>query len=48
MTEKDAVKCIEFASEEHWFLPIDVKMTNAFEHRLTILLKDISDGQKTA
>ena len=48
MTEKDAVKCIEFASEEHWFLPIDVKMTNAFEHRLTILLKDISNGQKTA
>jgi len=48
MTEKDAIKCTEFASEEHWFLPIDVKMTNAFEHRLTILLKDISNGQKTA
>jgi tetraacyldisaccharide 4'-kinase len=48
MTEKDAVKCTEFASTEHWFLPIDVKMTNAFEHRLTILLKDISNGQKTA
>lgn len=48
MTEKDAVKCTEFASAEHWFLPIDVKMTNAFEHRLTILLKDISNGQKTA
>ena len=46
MTEKDAVKCTEFASEEHWFLPIDVNMSNAFEHRLTILLKDISNGQK--
>ena len=45
MTEKDAVKCTEFASEQHWFLPINVKMTNAFEHRLTILLKDINNGQ---
>jgi tetraacyldisaccharide 4'-kinase len=48
MTEKDAVKCTKIASKEHWFLPINVKMTDAFEHRLTILLKDISNGQKTA
>ena len=48
MTEKDAVKCTEFASEIHWLLPINVKMTKAFEHRLTILLKDISNGQKAA
>ena len=48
MTEKDAVKCTEFASEEHWFLPIDVTMSNAFVHRLTILLKDITNGQKAA
>jgi len=48
MTEKDAVKCTGFASEEHWFLPINVNMSNAFEHRMTILLKDISNGQKTA
>ena len=46
MTEKDAVKCTEFASEQHWYLPINVNMTNAFEHRLTILLKDINNGQK--
>lgn len=48
MTEKDAVKCTEFASAEHWFLSINVKMTNAFHHRLTILLKDISNGQKAS
>ena len=48
MTEKDAVKCTEFASSEHWFLPINVKMANAFEHRLTVLLKDNYNGQKTA
>jgi len=46
MTEKDAVKCTEFASEQHWYLPINVNMTNAFEHRMTILLKDINNGQK--
>ena len=48
MTEKDAVKCTEFATEKHWFLPINVKMTKAFEHRLTILLKELSNGQKAA
>jgi len=48
MTEKDAVKCTEFATEKHWFLPIHVKMTKAFEHRLTILLKELSNGQKAA
>ncbi len=44
MTEKDAVKCIKFASNEHWFLPINIKMTSAFEHRLTILLEGVYDG----
>lgn len=48
MTEKDAVKCTEFESKEHWFLSIDVKMTNAFEHRLTVLLKELNNGQKAA
>lgn len=48
MTEKDAVKCIEFADSHHWYIPIDVKMGNIFEHRFSMLLKDIIDGQKTA
>ena len=48
MTEKDAVKCKPFAGEEHWYLSLVVKMDNAFEHRFTILLKGIVDGQKTA
>lgn len=26
MTEKDAVKCREFATARHWFVPVDVKM----------------------
>ena len=48
MTEKDAVKCMQFAGEEHWYLSLLVKMDHAFEHRFANLLKDIIDGQKTA
>ena len=48
MTEKDAVKCAEFAGDEHWYLPIDVRMSNTFEHRLSMLLKEMEYGQKTA
>ena len=38
MTEKDAVKCAEFATSIHWYLPIDVKMPDAFGRRLAALL----------
>jgi tetraacyldisaccharide 4'-kinase len=48
MTEKDAVKCMNFAEEYHWYLEIDVRMNNIFEHRFSNLLKDITDGQKAA
>lgn len=48
MTEKDAVKCEEFADAHHWYIPIDVKMSNIFEHRLSMLLKDTTNGQKAA
>ncbi len=43
MTEKDAVKCIKFASKEHWYLPIIAKLPEAFEHRFEVLLKEIID-----
>ena len=48
MTEKDAVKCTEFADEKHWYLSVDAKMDQIFEHRISKLLKDITDGQKAA
>ena len=48
MTEKDAVKCCKFADENCWYLPIDVKMGNTFIHRLTILLKELENGQEAA
>lgn len=48
MTEKDAVKCRDFAGERHWYLAIDVNMSDIFEHRLSILLKELVNGQETA
>lgn len=44
MTEKDAVKCRALSLPACWFLKINVKMSQTFEHRLNILLKDIYDG----
>jgi tetraacyldisaccharide 4'-kinase len=47
MTEKDAVKCTSFASEEHWYMPISAQLPETFQHRFNTLLKEIIDGQKT-
>lgn len=44
MTEKDAVKCRDFADDDFWYLPIEVNVTNAFKHRLKNLLKETLDG----
>ena len=48
MTEKDAVKCTEIADEKHWYLSVDARMNSIFEHRFSKLLKDVTNGQKTA
>ena len=44
MTEKDAVKCREFANANCWYLKIEVEMSKTFEHRLNILMKDLNNG----
>ena len=46
MTEKDAVKCAQFASGNQWYLPITAEMTTAFEQRLTALMEATVSGQK--
>lgn len=46
MTEKDAVKCIEYATEKHWYLPITATLPESFTYRLEALMKEIIDGQK--
>lgn len=48
MTEKDAVKCRYIADDKCWFLSIDATMDEIFQHRLANLLKEITDGSKTA
>ncbi len=48
MTEKDAVKCFAFATDNHWFLPVKAELPDAFSIRLDNLMKDIVNGQKTA
>lgn len=44
ITEKDAVKCLEFDNDNLWYLPIQVRMPDSFEYRLKTLLKELSNG----
>lgn len=39
MTEKDAVKCVEFADERHWYLPVNAKLASHFDEKLLMHLK---------
>lgn len=39
MTEKDAVKCKNFASSQHWFVPVTAVLENEFTEQLLSLLK---------
>lgn len=41
MTEKDAVKCEEFADERYWYLPITANIGKAVEEKLLKKLKSI-------
>jgi len=38
MTEKDAVKCLQFDNDRLWYLPVDVRISSQFESLLTDLL----------
>lgn len=40
MTEKDAVKCVDFATEKHWYVPIKVIPQQQFLDKLLTLLKE--------
>ena len=39
MTEKDAVKCRDFAKDTWYYLPVNAKPTDAVIHKLDLLLK---------
>ena len=40
MTEKDAVKCSEFAKDNGYYLPVNAKPTQAVINKLTLILKE--------
>ena len=40
MTEKDAVKCTQFANDKLWFLPVDANLSDGFSDLLLDLLKE--------
>jgi tetraacyldisaccharide 4'-kinase len=44
MTEKDAVKCRQFAGPQHWYLPIRAIVPNSFGERLLHQLEKIQNG----
>jgi len=48
MTEKDAVKCRRLACRNCWVVHVDAQPDAGFVYRLSVALKDIVDGQKTA
>ncbi len=51
MTEKDAVKCFNYAVERdwknHWYLPIKANLPEAFTIRLDNLMREVVNGQET-
>jgi tetraacyldisaccharide 4'-kinase len=46
MTEKDAVKCTEFAHDDWWYLPVNAKLTQQFETQLLQRLKQVAVDKK--
>ena len=41
MTEKDAVKCRQFASDKHWFVPVSAQLNGRFQQELLMKLDNI-------
>ena len=44
MTEKDAVKCLSFVTEQHWFVPVQAKLESQFIGDLIALLRTKQQG----
>lgn len=44
MTEKDAVKCLTFAGDDHWYLPVAAVPSEAFEYQLSQAVHALSHG----
>lgn len=48
MTEKDAVKCIDFAGDQIWVLPVEAQLDAAFAPAIFEKLRSLENGPKTA
>lgn len=46
MTEKDAVKCREFAHKDCWYLPVNAHLPQQFDTKLIQKLKQVSEKKK--
>ena len=44
MTEKDAVKCLGFELPRHWYLPIDVQLSDAAQQQFKQLIMQVCNG----
>src|SRR6201999_3055677 len=44
MTEKDAVKCAEFAAPNHWFVPVSAAFSDADSRDLKAIVHAALDG----
>ncbi|MEN8261489.1 MAG: tetraacyldisaccharide 4'-kinase [Pseudomonadota bacterium] len=45
MTEKDAVKCLPFADQRIWYVPVKARVDQRFGDRLLTLLQETKNGQ---
>ncbi|WP_137226834.1 tetraacyldisaccharide 4'-kinase [Shewanella sp. MEBiC00475] len=46
MTEKDAVKCRDFAQSNWWYLPVNAKLNSEFDHAMLSRLRQVAQTKK--
>ena len=44
MTEKDAVKCRQFDLHNHWYVPIDIKLSEPAQQRFNQIVQQVCNG----
>ena len=44
MTEKDAVKCLNYSSDKHWYIPVSAELSKSFACDLDKLMGKIING----
>jgi len=46
MTEKDWVKCIDFATQEHWYLKVRAKLQKELQQKIVNELVALASSRK--